>query len=83
MSQMFWDELPTKKQAELTGKIQKLSKKFADIDYTKPAHTSLIVKIKFSFCRIVQNLVHKSGIETLDWKYWEERGWFDSSRPWK
>ena len=32
MSTIFWEELSRKKQAELTGKIQKLSKKFVHID---------------------------------------------------
>ena len=44
MSDIVWEKLPQKKQAELAGKLQKLSRKFAHIDYTKPAHTNLITK---------------------------------------
>ena len=34
MSDIVWEKLPQKKQAELAGKLQKLSRKFAHIDYT-------------------------------------------------
>ena len=56
MSDIVWEKLSRKKQAELTGKIQKLSRKFAHIDYTKPAHTNLITKFKFLVCRMMQQL---------------------------
>lgn len=83
MGDIVWDRLSAKKQAELTRKIQKLSKKFAHMDYTKPAHTNLIVRFKFSFCRIMQKNIHKSAPEYLDGKYWAKQGWLDSGRPWK
>lgn len=83
MSTVFWEELSQKKQDELMGKIQKLSKNFAHIDYTKPAHTNLITKFKFFFCRMMQKSLHKSDAEYLDGKYWAEQGWLDSVRPWK
>ena len=82
-SDIVWNRLSAKKQAELTGKIQKLSKKFAHIDYTKPAHTNLLVKFKFSVCRMMQKSIHKSDPECLDGKYWAEQGWLDNGRPWK
>ena len=83
MSDIVWEKLSQKKQAELTGKIQKLSRKFAHIDYTKPAHTNLITKFKFLVCRMMQQYIHKSDPEYLDGKYWAEQGWLDSGRPWK
>lgn len=83
MSSIFWEELPQKKQDEFIGKIQKLSKKFVHIDYTKPAHTNLITKFKFFFCRMMQKSLHKSAPEYFDGKYWAEQGWLDSGRPWK
>jgi len=83
MGDIVWDRLSAKKQAELTGKIQKLSKKFARMDYTKPAHTNLNAKFKFSFCRIMQKNIHKSDPQYLDGRYWAEQGWLDSGRPWK
>ena len=83
MSDIVWEKLSRRKQAELTGKIQKLSRKFAHIDYTKPAHTHLITKFKFFFCRMMQKSIHKSDPEYLDGKYWAEQKWLDSARPWK
>ena len=62
---------------------EKLSRKFAHIDYTKPAHTNLITKFKVFFCRMMQKSIHKSDPEYLDGKYWAEQGWLDSGRPWK
>lgn len=83
MGDIVWDKLSEKKQAELTRKIKKLSHKFAHMDYTKPAHTNLITKIKFSFCCMMQKSLHKNDPEYLDGKYWAEQGWLDSGRPWK
>lgn len=83
MDDIVWDKLSAKKQAELTGKVEKLSRKFARIDYAKPAHTSLITKIKFSFCRIIQRSLHEADPEYLDGKYWARQGWLDGVRPWK
>ena len=83
MSDIVWEKLSKKKQTKLTGKVQKLSKKFAHMDYTKSAHTNLITKIKFFFCRMIQKSIHKSDPEHLDGKYWAEQGWLDGGKPWK
>ena len=83
MSDIVWEKLSKKKQTKLTGKVQKLSKKFAHMDYTKSAHTNLITKIKFFFCRMIQKSIHKSDPEHLDVKYWVEQGWLDGGKPWK
>ena len=83
MSDIVWEKLSRKKQAELTGKIQKLSRKFAHIEYTKPAHTNLITKFKVFFCRMMQKSIHKSDPEYLDGKYWAEQGWLGKNRPWR
>lgn len=83
MSDIVWENLSQKKQAELTGKVQKLSCKFAYIDYTKPAHTNLITKFKFFVCRMMQKSIHKSAPESLDGKYWAEQGWLGKNRPWR
>lgn len=82
-SNIFWEKLSQKKQAQLTRKIKKLSRKFAHIDYTKPAHTNLITKIKFSCCRMMQQSLHKNDPAYLDGKYWAEQGWLGEVRPWK
>ncbi|MGN0172460.1 MAG: flavodoxin family protein [Acutalibacteraceae bacterium] len=83
MSNTLWDKLPEQKQAELTKKVKKLSKTFARIDYTKPAHTNMITKIKFSFCRMLQKSLHKADPDYLDGSYWAQQGWLDGVRPWK
>ncbi len=83
MSDIVWDRLTEKKQVKLTRKIKKLSQKFAHMDYEKSAHTNLITKIKFSFCRMMQQSLHKNDPEYLDGKYWAEQGWLDKARPWK
>ena len=83
MGDIVWEKLSEKKQSELAGKVQKLSKRFAHMDYTKHAHTNLIAKIKFSFCRVMQKSLHKSDPEYLDGKYWAQQGWLGNSRPWK
>lgn len=82
MGDIVWDKLSEKKQAELTIKIKKLSQKFVHIDYTKPAHTNLITKIKFFFCRMMQESLHKNNPNYLDGKYWAEMGWLGKTRPW-
>lgn len=83
MGDIEWGKLPKKKRDELTRKVEKLSNKFAHINYAKPAHTNLITKIKFTFCRILQKSLHKANPEYADGKYWAEQGWLNRSRPWR
>ncbi len=83
MSDIVWNNLPEKKRKSLKNKIDRLAYKFARLDYSKPAHTSLITKIKFYFCRIIQKRVRKNGIAGFDNEYWHNNGWLDGSRPWK
>ena len=81
MGNIIWDKLSQKKQTELTKKIEKLSREFSRIDYTKPAHTNLITKLKFSFCRKMQKSLHKADPEYLDGKYGQSKaGWTKSDR---
>lgn len=83
MGDIVWDRLTERKQRELTKKIEKLSKKFAAIDYTKSAQTRLLTRIKFFFCRMMQKSLHSNDPEYLDGRYWEEQGWLGKVRPWK
>lgn len=83
MGDVVWDKLKEKKQKELTRKIEKLSGKFAGIDYAEPAHTSLVIRIKFLACRMIQKSLHANNPEYLDGKYWAEQGWLADVRPWK
>lgn len=83
MSDIIWDKLSEKKRKKLTKKINKLAVRFSKINYAKPAHTTLITKIKFKFCRMIQKKVRKNGVVGLDNEYWCNNGWLGKSRPWK
>lgn len=83
MEDIVWEKLSEKKRAHLTGNVKKLSQKFAQIDYTKPAYTNLLTKTRFSVCRLMQRTLHKKDPEYLDGKYWAEQGWLGKARPWK
>lgn len=82
MGDVVWERLSEKKQAELTGKVKRLSSKFAQIDYIRPARTNLITKLKFSACRLMQRTLRKKDPAYLDAKYWAEQGWLGKTRPW-
>lgn len=83
MVDIVWDKLPGKKQDELKRKVQKLSKRFAHMDYTKPARTKLTTKLKFAACRMMQKSLHEADPEYADGKYWAQQGWLGGTRPWK
>lgn len=83
MGDIVWERLSEKKRAELTRKVKKLSQKFVQIDYAKPAYTNLITKTKFSLCRLMQQTLHKNDPEYLDGEYWAKQGWLGRARPWK
>lgn len=83
MSDIVWDKLPDKRRKKLSKKIYKLSDKFAKINYSKPARTKLLTKIKFIFCRIMQKNLYKNNPEYTDADYWSKQGWLDNVRPWR
>ena len=83
MSDILWDKIPEKRRKKITKGINQLAHKFVKINYSKPAHTKLTVKIKFAFCRIIQKQVRKKGIVGVDNEYWSNNGWFGKNRPWK
>lgn len=83
MRDITWDNLPMKKRRQLTSKLNRLARKFSKINYAKPAHTKIVVKIKFAFCRLIQKQLQKNGVGGLDCEYWQARGWLDNKRPWK
>ena len=83
MSDIMWEHLPEKKRKRLQKKIGRLARKFAKIDYSRPARTKVVTKIKFALCRFIQRRVRKKGIAGLDNQYWYDNGWLDKRRPWK
>lgn len=82
MSDIVWDRLPEKRREKLSIKIRKLSEKFAKIDYSKPARTNTLTKIKFCICRLIQKKLYKSDPDYTDAKYWQGYGWLGKVRPW-
>lgn len=82
MYNLIWDKLSEKRRKKLSKKIFKLSKKFSKINYKKPAHTNLITKFKFGFCRLMQKKLYKNNAEYTDAKYWHNQGWRGKKRPW-
>lgn len=83
ISDIVWNKLPDKKRKKLTNGIHRLARKLLKINYSKPARTKLITKIKFYFCRYMQKQVRKHGNGGLDNDYWFNNGWLDKKRPWK
>ena len=82
MSDIVWEKLAGKKRAELTGRMNRLSKKLAAEDFGKTPGVSAVTKIKFLFCRMMQKSLHEKDPEYTDGKYWAQQGWLDGKRPW-
>ena len=83
MSDIQWDKIPEKKRNAITGKLRSAAGKMLAVDYSKPAHTRLITKIKFYAIRMMQTQLGRKDPEYTDFKYWKENGWTGSVRPWK
>ena len=83
MGDIVWDRLSEKKRAQMTNGVTSMARKFAAIDYSKPAHTNLITKAKFYIVRSMQTGLGKDNPEYTDYKYWKANGWIDKVRPWK
>ena len=83
MSDVDWDKIPEKKRAKITAGLKKTAGKIKSTDFTKPARTSLSVKVIFHVVRMMQTGLGKDNPEYADYKYWKEQGWIDKERPWK
>lgn len=83
MSDTNWDKIPEKKRHAMTRKLTSLTRKMRSIDYSKPAHTGIVAKMKFYAVRMMQTGLGKADPEYTDFKYWKENGWIGSARPWK
>ena len=82
VSDIVWEKLAGKKRAELTGRMNRLSKKLAAEDFGKTPGVSAVTKIKFLFCRMMQKSLHENDPEYTDGKYWAQQGWLSGKRPW-
>ena len=83
MSEIRWDRIPEKKREQITAKLINVADKINQIDFTRPARTSLITKLKFYAVRMLQTGLGKNDPEYTDYKYWKSNGWIDDKRPWK
>lgn len=73
-----WKTVTPKKREEIDKKVKRLSLKvLKNVDKTTPA---LKVKGLYYAMRFAQK---KYKITEVDYNYWEEKGWFSGSRPWK
>ncbi|MCI8770527.1 MAG: flavodoxin family protein [Lachnospiraceae bacterium] len=82
MGDIVWEKLTEKKRSELTKKINRLSQNLLGIKYEKPSRVNAITRIKFLLCRMMKKSLHKNDPQSLDVKYWAERGWLGKIRPW-
>lgn len=82
-SSIVWDELSEKRKNALSKGIVRLGKKIKRIDFSKPARTSFIVKMKFFMVRLMQKSIIKSDIISIDAEHWKNNGWLEKKRPWK
>ncbi len=83
MSEIDWDKIADKKRNEMASKLTALARKMKAIDYSRPAHTGLVAKLKFYAVRMLQTSLGKDNPEYTDFKYWKANGWIDKVRPWK
>ena len=83
MSDVIWDRIPEKKREQMTSKLVNAARKMKRIDYTRPARTSLKVKLRFYIIRKMQAGIGKDNPEYTDFRYWKSNGWIDKERPWR
>ena len=83
MGDIDWDKLSGKKRTQMINSVTSIARKFATIDYSKPAHTNLMTKAKFYTVRILQTRLGKENPEYTDFNYWKANGWLGKARPWK
>ncbi len=83
LSDVDWNKIDEKRKASFQKKLSSVAKKMRAIDYSRPAHTGLVVKAKFYAARMLQTSLGKRNPEYTDYIYWKEKGWIDRARPWK
>ena len=83
MSDILWDKIPQKKRKKMAQKLVNTAAGIKQIDFTKPARTSLATKFKFYAVKMMQKGLGKKNPEYTDYKYWKANGWLGTERPWK
>lgn len=79
---ILWEKLSQEKQNKIERKMDKFSNQVVKINFNKVPKTSLLVKIKFNICRMIQKTIYKKNKKSLDCQYWLEHGWLNKKRPW-
>ncbi len=72
MSDIDWERIPKKRRAAFKKKLNQTAGRVRNIDYTKPARSSLPVKMKFYMVRMLQTGLGKTDPEYSDYKYWKK-----------
>ena len=83
MSEVRWEKIPEQKKAAMGAKLRKTAERLRRVDYTKPARTGLVTKMKFHAVRMLQKKLGKQDPTYTDYLYWKNNGWTGSVRPWK
>ena len=83
MGDIQWEKLSDKKKKQMTAKIVNTAGKIKQIDFTRPAGTGMMTRLKFYAVRMMQTGLGKDNPEYTDYKYWKQNGWIDNKRPWK
>ena len=83
MSEIQWDKIPEKKRKQISTKLVSAADKIKRIDFSRPARTNVVTKLKFYAVRMLQTGLGKDNPEYTDFKYWKNQGWIDKTRPWK
>ena len=83
MTDIFWDNLPESKRAQMTSAVRKMAEKMKKIDYSRPARTGIITRCKFYAVRMLNKSITKGNTEAADAAYWKANGWLEEKRPWR
>lgn len=83
MSDVNWEKIPDKKKEAMTKKLARAAEHARKTEYTKPARTGFVTKMKFYIMRMMQKNLGKRDPEYTDFKYWDANGWTGRTRPWK
>ena len=82
-SEVRWEKVSDKKKAEMAAKLVKTAERMRKIDYSRPARTGVLTKLKFHAVRMMQKDLGKKNPEYTDYNYCKNNGWIGSVRPWK
>lgn len=83
MSDIHWDKISGRKKAAMSAKLVRAAELMQKIDYSKPARTGIVTRMKFYAVRMLQKNLGKQDPEYTDYRYWKNNGWTGPARPWK